>query len=242
MDSAQDIFQKYAKEMTAKEREDCAAKIRLCAADLHARSLWERAASETDGSPQQRETWALAQLNEEKNSDLKTDVEENLTLLRAAAQTQEHLQQAQLYHSVAVSHNGEAQSKVAAQTLLDPYQMRLARRAALETDRGILGSAHPEKFNQLYFSDSEKEILNAYEKNQISAKEYCLLQAVRHERAAGQETGQCRLLSKGIDLWSEKKGLSQQDAQFVKYAVLSADGGIENQLDAWQRIKTLFDI
>lgn len=240
--AAQEVFEKYASQMNDRQREECTEKIRWSAASLYARSLWQRAGLETDGTASCRQQWAEQQLSSETNTDLKTDVKENLELLCLAQQAREHHRQAGVYRTVAGHSGGEAVAFVETQSAMDPSEMRLLQRAALEMDLNIAPAAHAGKFNDLYFSASAKDISHAYEKKQISAKEFCLLQAVRHERAAGEDDTVTRLLCKGIDLWREKKGLSEQETQSIKYRVLSASGGVENQLDAWRRIKALFDI
>ncbi len=240
--TAQAVFEKYAADMNVRQRETCTEKIRLRAAASYAQTLWERAAGqETDGSLQQRQEWAVRQLSGEKNTALKTEVQENLARLYEAAQTQEHLRQAQVYRSLAEASAGEARGLMDTQSVLDVSEMRLACRAAAETDGGALKIGQAAQFNRLYFSGSSKEIAKAYEKKQVSARDYCLLQAVCHERAAGKDDRESRFLCRGIDQWSAKKGFSEQESNDIKYAVLTAAGGTENQLDAWRRIKALFD-
>ena len=49
--AAQEVFSRYEKEMTPRQREECREKIRLSAAEGYANRLWNRAQAETDGTP-----------------------------------------------------------------------------------------------------------------------------------------------------------------------------------------------
>ncbi len=239
--AAAGVFQKYESQMAPCLREDCLQKLQLGAADFHSRLLWQQAELETDGSPQAREKWAAGQLEEEKNESFKKQVRENLAELSAAALQQQHRQQADLYRQLAELPSGQACGLLDSQQALDPSEIALARRAAQRADWGRDIPSQPELFNRLYFSGTEKEIARSYEKNQLSARDYWRLQAARHDRAAGKDDAPARLLAKAVELWSGKKGLSEQEGQTVKYAVLASSGDMQNQLDAWRRVKSLLD-
>ncbi len=239
--AAQGVLDRYEKDMNPRQQAECREKIRLSAAAEYAGALWAHAELETDGSPEHCEEWALKQLKEDAPADLKTAVQENLSLQRAAAQRRQHQAQAQAYRAVAAAPAGSARAALHAREGLSSARLSLAHRAAQQTDSGVCVSTRPETFNTLYFSGTEKEIDRAYEKNQLSARDYCVLQAVWHERAAGVKNDESRFLARGIENWSQKNKLSAQETAEIKYTVLSAEGGTENQLAAWQRLKTLLD-
>ena len=146
-----------------------------------------------------------------------------------------------MYRQLAELPSGQACGLLDSQQALDPSEIALARRAAQRADWGRDIPSQPELFNRLYFSGTEKEIARSYEKNQLSARDYWRLQAARHDRTAGKDDAPARLLAKAVELWSGKKGLSEQEGQTVKYAVLASSGDIQNQLDAWRRVKSLLD-
>ena len=239
--AAPEVFSRYEKEMTPRQREECREKIRLSAAEGYANRLWNRAQAETDGTPEQCNAWARQQLTEEKQADLKTDVQKNLDLLAASAQQRQHQALAQVYRAVASAQAGSARAVLNTREGLASARLSLVYRAAQQADGGVSVPTRADTFNTLYFSGTEKEIDRAFEKNQLSARDYCLLQAVLHERAAGAESSESRFLARGIENWGKKNELSVQETAEIKYKVLSADGGIENQRAAWQRMKALLE-
>ncbi len=237
--AAAEVFSKYEAQWSERQRNACAEKIRFSAGAERAQRLWNASLTETDGTPQARGRWAEEQLSEEKNTELKTTAGQALASLRAEAEAELNTRQAQLYRALAAAPNAqEAQNLLDGQDVLDASQTAQARRAVQE--RRACSDA--EKFNQLYFSESEKELSRAFEKGQLSARDYCLLQAVRHERAAGQDERETRLLCQSMDYWQQKKGLSPQQAQAVQYAVLSVSGGAEERREAWKQAKALFNL
>lgn len=232
--TAAQVLEKYGQTMNPAEREECAQKVRFAAADLYARQLWNRARGETGGSPQARAQWVDKQTANIQNKALRQDVCRTSQTLFKQAEAELHQQQASFYRQMCKAEESEKMRLLNAQHVLSGEEAELARREG--------GSvSDPEKFNKLYFSSSEKEISNALQKGQLSTQDYYLLQALRHERAAGKNETEDRLLCHGIDLWGKKKGLAEPQAQEAKYAVLSVSGGTDERLAAWRRVKALFE-
>ena len=100
----------------------------------------------------------------------------------------------------------------------------------------------PQTFNRLYFSAGEKDNARAFAKGRISARDYFALEAARHLREGGRPDPDAGFLCRGIDLWREKKGLSQEDAERVKHAVLTSADGTQERLAALERVKSLLDL
>ena len=136
----------------------------------------------------------------------------------------------------------EAQRVLNSQQVLEPEELSILHRAVGEVFTRPQRCAKPEEFNQLYFSADEKSAARAYEKGHISARDYCLLQAVCHSRQAGQDDANTRLLCNGIARWGKQKELPEKDVQEITYAVLSSAAGTEEPSSAWKRVKALFDL
>ena len=116
----------------------------------------------------------------------------------------------------------------------------MARRAAQELFTPAVSQAGT--FNRLYFSDDVSAVAKAYAGGQLSARDYCRLEAVRHARQAGQNDVDTRLLCRGIDRWSRKNNVPEKDRQDIVYAVLSSAAETGQPLDAWKHVKTLLEL
>lgn len=240
---ARDVFQKYASQMTPPQREECAQKMVLAAADSRARQVWERSLLETDASLDEREKWARRQLEQQEQGPLKQESLQVLSFLHGEAQAQQHARQAQVYRSVLEASNAEeALGALTRQRDLDAPQLARVRRAAQEAFSRPEAVSQAEKFNQLYFSSDEKAVSRAYEKGQLSARDYCVLQSVQHSRRSGRSDRETQLLCRGIEQWGKKKNFSEKDVQEIKYAVLSSAAETGEPLAAWKRVKELCDI
>lgn len=240
--AAQAVFGRYARELPEAVREECAQKIRFSAASSRAKDLWRQSALQTDGTPQARESWARERLETEKDGEMKETALSALRALGAAARADVHAKQAQVYRSLASATDGEeAQRMLTAQQALQPAELPLARRAARELFSASGAVSDPQTFNRLYFSAGEKDNARAFAKGRISARDYFALEAARHLREGGRPDPDAGFLCRGIDLWREKKGLSQEDAERVKHAVLTSADGTQERLAALERVKSLLD-
>lgn len=240
---AQEVFEKYAPQFSSSQRQECAQKILFSAADNRARQLWERSALEKDASLQTREKWVHQQLDGEKNDAFASAVRQAVSALRAGEQARQAGQQAQVYRDIlACGGAEEAQGVLNRQRVLEGGQLALARRAVQEAFAQPKGFSQAGKFNQLYFSSDEKAAARAYEKGQISARDYCVLESARCARQSGRDDRQTQLLCRGIERWGQQKGLPEKDVQDITYAVLSSAAGTNEPLTAWKQVKALFDL
>lgn len=240
--AAQAVFGKYERELPEPVREECAQKIRFSSASSRARDLWRRAALQTDGTPEARERWARERLEPEEDTELKQTALQTVSSLRAEAQARSHAEQARVYRSLASAPDAdEAERMVTAQRVLNAGELPTARRAARELFSASGVTSDAETFNRLYFSATEKDNARAFEKGRISARDYLTLEAARHLRAGGKPDADAEFLCRGIEVWGEKKGLSQEDAARVKHAVLASASGTQERLAALARVKSLLD-
>ena len=241
---AQEFLAKYASQMTPSQQQECAQKILYSAADSQARQVWEQSALEPENnSLQKREQWAQKQLADPAHPTFSAAAQQRISALRAAEQTRVHDNQAKVYRAVlGAEKEDEAQRVLNSQQVLEPEELSILHRAVGEVFTRPQRCAKPEEFNQLYFSADEKSAARAYEKGHISARDYCLLQAVCHSRQAGQDDANTRLLCNGIARWGKQKELPEKDVQEITYAVLSSAAGTEEPSSAWKRVKALFDL
>ena len=238
---AQDVFEKYAPELTETQRRECAQKILFSAADKHAQAVWARSAQEAGENLPQRFKWAQEQLAGEKDSAFTAEARRTLDTLHKAETGRLHTRQAQVYRLLLQAANAdEAAVAVNRQRVLDGEQLPLARRAAQELFTPAV--PHANTFTRLYFSDDASAVSKAYADGQLSAREYCRLEAVRHARQAGQDDTDSRLLCRGMDRWSRKNNLSEKDRQDLLYAVLSSAAETGQPLDAWKHVKNLLEL
>lgn len=238
---AQDVFEKYAPQLTETQRSECAQKILFSAAEKHAQAVWARSVQEAGDNLPQRFKWAQQQLAGEKDTAFTAEARRTLDALHKAEEGRQHNRQAQVYRSLLQAANAdEAAGAVNRQRVLDGEQLPLASRAAQELFTPAVSQAGT--FNRLYFSDDVSAVAKAYAGGQLSARDYCRLEAVRHARQAGQNDVDTRLLCRGIDRWSRKNNVPEKDRQDIVYAVLSSAAETGQPLDAWKHVKTLLEL
>ena len=236
--AAQDFFATFRSDFSAPAEQAYRRELAVASARQTAQALWANSANETDGSVANRQAWAVEKLKA-LSAPLRRDVARQLAFLRRREETQAHAACAQVYERLA---SGEEMQDVGilAPSVLPAAEVSLAERAAQEKSLPAAAGA-PQVFNRLYFSASQQDNARAFEKGDVSAREYLALEAARHRRGGGLSDRESALLCRGIEAWHQRKGISKDVAEESKRAVLSAAFTADGQASAWGRIKQLLD-
>ena len=236
--AAQDFFATFRSDFSAPAEQAYRRELAVASARQTAQALWANSANETDGSVANRQAWAVEKLKA-LSAPLRRDVARQLAFLRRREETQAHAACAQVYERLA---SGEEMQDagILAPSVLPAAEVSLAERAAQEKSLPAAAGA-PQVFNRLYFSASQQDNARAFEKGDVSAREYLALEAARHRRGGGLSDRESALLCRGIEAWHQRKGISKDVAEESKRAVLSAAFTADGQASAWGRIKQLLD-
>lgn len=229
---AQAVYQKFSGYFSLAEKEKLAGFIGAAQAGGKAQIYWDKSLAETDGSAEARLKWAQAQTADKA-------VLEHLSALGAQAKREEFSKQAREYTRLASALSAEDARQRLALSSLDAVGV-----TARAVSRFGAPAPHTsaERFNRLYFGGTEKDNQRAFEKGEISAQEFLVLSAARSFRQAGEEDKTGIFLCAGIDVWAQKKGLSQTAKDEIKRAVLCAAADPQERLNALKQIKTYLDL
>lgn len=230
--AAQGVYQKFAGSFSKAEQEELTALIGAAKAGSEAQKYWDDSLSQTDGSAEARLKWAKAQTSDQA-------VLERLSGLGAQARQQEFAQQAHTFLWLASAATPEeAQKRLA----LSP--LKYTGEVACAVSRFGTPAPHTSAgtFNRLYFSGTEKENARAFEKGEVSAREFLALSAAYSARQAGADDKTGAFLCAGIEAWAQKKGLPASTQDEIKRAVLCSSSDPQERLNALKQIKTYFDL
>ena len=230
--AAQGVYKKFAGSFSKAEQEELTALIGAAKAGSEAQKYWDDSLSQTDGSAEARLKWAKAQTSDQA-------VLERLSGLGAQARQQEFAQQAHTFLWLASAATPEeAQKRLA----LSP--LKYTGEVACAVSRFGTPAPHTSAgtFNRLYFSGTEKENARAFEKGEVSAREFLALSAAYSARQAGADDKTGAFLCAGIEAWAQKKGLPASTQDEIKRAVLCSSSDPQERLNALKQIKTYFDL
>lgn len=230
--AAQGVYQKFAGSFSKAEQDELTALIGSAKADKQAQKYWDNALAQTDGSAEARLKWAKAQTADKA-------VLERLSALGEQARQQEFSQQAQAFLLLASAATPEEARKRLA---LSPLKYTGAVARAVSQFGAPAPHASAGTFNRLYFSGTEKENERAFEKGEVSAREFLALSAAYSSRQAGADDKTGAFLCAGIEAWAQKKGLSISTQDEIKREVLCSSADPQERLNALKQIKTYFDL
>ena len=230
--AAQGVYQKFAGSFSKAEQEELTALIGAAKAGSEAQKYWDDSLSQTDGSADARLKWAKAQTADQA-------VLERLSGLGAQARQQEFAQQAHAFLWLASAGTPE---EACQRLALSP--LKYTGEVACAVSRFGTPAPHTSAgtFNRLYFSGTEKENARAFEKGEVSAREFLALSAAYSARQAGADDKTGAFLCAGIEAWAQKKGLPASTQDEIKRAVLCSSSDPQERLNALKQIKTYFDL
>lgn len=231
--AAQGIYQKFEEDFFKREKDDLTALIRAARAAEQAQRYWDKSAAETDGSLEARLKWAQTQTED-------TAVLETLSVMASRAKRQDFARQAQEYERLSLAASADEARRIFTLGSLDHQPAGATARAVSRFDEPA-GRPSAEAFARLYFNGTEKENQRAFEKGEVSAREFFALSAASSARQAGEEDRNGAFLCAGIDAWGQKKGLPASTQAEIKRAVLCASADPQARLNALKQIKTYFD-
>ncbi|MBR4591809.1 MAG: hypothetical protein IKO35_01200 [Elusimicrobiaceae bacterium] len=214
-----------------------ATQIRRQFARSDARRLWQEASSVPGRNVQEIKSRALEKI-QEPDEQLRAYIEQEIAVCAQEDHRAACAEQAALFERLAQSDTSHVHQLLDAQTALDVDAFETACRAASQLDKEA-SKEQKNWFTKHYFTASEKEIQEAFEKKRCSARDYFRLQAQYRRRESGQDTSREDWLCHAIGRWMHKQGFDEKEVARASYAVLTGAGEIEGRMQIWKDIKTL---
>ena len=209
------------------------AKITWQFACEQARWLWADAQRLFPREPARAAAWARTQ-NPEKNEPLGTRINDVLTAYEQAAVREQNLHFAKLLQTLAAAAVSQAAELLAEQEILAGDLLEKYARLCTRLDEPA-EKADPALFIKLYFDGTERELSQAYERGQISAREFLQVRAQQLLRACGTRNFTAEICCRELKTWLEKKAFTPQQIARFQYEVITA----ADSRAVWEEIKKL---
>lgn len=228
------VLTHFRREFTSEEQRVAGIKIRQLYAREKAAALWLQAAEEGSEQPAVICKQAEAKL-QEPDEELADSIR---AVLHQICRQQEIFLSAQrqaLYEQLAGASAADMAALLNGQQCLTAKQLADAQYALAQLDETKQTNA--KWFAEQYVSPSAKILQKALYKNTCSVRDYFRLSAREEACRAGVQDEETALLVRAVAVWSEKKGIPEEESWRLTYYLLTRFAQGQPRWEGWKNIQ-----
>lgn len=229
------ILAAHKDSLSPKRRQEAEAQARFGFAVGKGEYLWQISQREkTLHTEEELQTWVQKKLEKDDPDTRRTAL--GVFNKALEAQRVERLKKQSEFFKKLTDENEDVFSLIYHQTDLSEEKTARVQRGILKEKNGP-SESDPTVFNRLFAEGRQAELFTAFDKGQLCARDYFLLEAQRSEREAGGENRQNYLLGLNIKKWCQKNGFSEDETTRLAYQVFSSSADSRQRLNIWADIK-----